>query len=133
MTLIFCVDNNFGLMFNKRRQSRDSVVIEDIINNYGKIYISPYSERLFTEIGANYELCEDFMNCEENCVCFVEDKYSPDLLKKAEQIILYNWNRLYPADVHLDYQIILDNFKLTENLIFKGSSHNEIERERYIR
>lgn len=131
MTLIFCVDNNFGLMFNKRRQSRDSVVIEDIASNYEKIYISPYSEKLFKESGANFEICEDFMNCESGSVCFVEDKYSPDLLKKAASVILYNWNRLYPADVHLDYQIILDNFKLAETLIFKGSSHTEIERERY--
>lgn len=133
MTLIFCVDNNFGLMFNKRRQSRDSVVIEDIINNYGKIYISQYSEKLFKEIGANYEVREDFMNCESDCVCFIEDKYSSDLLKKADSVILYCWNRLYPSDVQLDYQIILDNFKLAENLIFKGSSHNEIKKERYIR
>lgn len=133
MTLIFCVDNNFGVMFNKRRQSRDSAVIEDIANHYKKVYISPYSDKLFKESSANYEVCEDFMNCESSSVCFVEDKYSPDLLKKADSVILYNWNRLYPADVYLDYQIILDNFKLAETLIFKGSSHTEIEMERYIR
>lgn len=133
MTLIFCVDNNYGLMFNKRRQSRDSAVLEDIKNSFAgkKIYISQYSEKLFSEEGVDYTVCDNFEI--QDGICFVEDKYNPDLLTKADQIILYNWNRLYPADVHLDFQIILDNFKLAENLIFKGSSHTEIERERYIR
>lgn len=133
MILIFCVDDNFGLMFNKRRQSRDSVVIEDIKNCFTgkKICISPYSEKLFKEAGVDYTICESFENQDE--ICFVEDKYTRDLLKKADSVVIYHWNRLYPSDVKLDYQIIVDNFKLAEALTFKGSSHNEIERERYTR
>ncbi len=133
MTLIFCVDDNFGLMFNKRRQSRDSVVLEDIKNRFEdeKICISSYSEKLFSESGIDYIVCDSFDN--QDGICFVEAQYNPDLLAMADEIILYNWNRLYPADVHLDYQIILDYFKLAEALTFKGSSHTEIERDIYIR
>ena len=31
MKIIVCLDDNSGMMFNRRRQSRDRVVIDDII------------------------------------------------------------------------------------------------------
>lgn len=133
MTLIFCVDDNFGLMFNKRRQSRDSAVIEDIINNYEKLYVSPYSEKLFRESNANYEVCEDFMNCDDTCVCFVEDKYTPEMLKIADVVILYHWGKAYPSDIKLDYQLLAADFTLSDSSQFVGTSHKEIKKERYTR
>ena len=133
MTLIFCVDNNFGLMFNKRRQSRDSAVIDDIKDSYGKIHISAYSERLFSEADIDYEVCEDFFNCDKNTICFVEDKYSSDLLSLADEVILYHWGRRYPADVNFDIALLSTDFTLAETSVFKGTSHNEIKKERYTR
>ena len=133
MTLIFCVDNNFGLMFNKRRQSRDSAVLEDIKNNFGseKICISAYSEKLFNEADVDYLLCVDFAECDG--VCFVEDKYSPDLFNLADEVILYHWGKIYPADTKLDYELLGAYFALAETSVFKGTSHNEIKKERYTR
>lgn len=32
MNVIVCVDDNNGMLFNKRRQSRDKAVIDKIIN-----------------------------------------------------------------------------------------------------
>lgn len=131
MTLIFCVDNNFGLMFNKRRQSRDSAVLEDIKNHYEKVYISAYSEKLFTEADIDYIVCDNFTECDG--VCFIEDKYAPDLFALADEIIIYHWGKVYPADTRLDFDLLSADFKLAEYCLFKGTSHNEIKKERYTR
>lgn len=133
MTLIFCVDNNFGLMFNKRRQSRDSAVLEDLKNCFAgeKICISPYSEKLFNEAGVDYMLCDDFTKCDG--VCFVEDKYSPDLFNLADEVILYHWGKVYPADLTFDVDLLNTDFTLCDTNILAGTSHKEIKKERYIR
>ena len=36
MKIIVCLDNNNGMLFNNRRQSRDSVLIERIIHSLGE-------------------------------------------------------------------------------------------------
>ncbi len=133
MTLIFCVDNNFGLMFNKRRQSRDSAVLEDIKNSFAgeKICISQYSEKLFIEAGVDYTVCDNFGT--QDGICFIEDKYTPDLLSLADEIILYRWGKAYPADTTLDFDLLSVDFTLAECCSFKGTSHNEIKKERYAR
>lgn len=133
MTLIFCVDDNFGLMFNKRRQSRDSAVLEDIKNCFAgeKICISEYSEKLFNEAKMDYMVCENFEK--QDGICFVEDKYSPDLLSLADEVILYHWGKVYPADTKFDIELLGTGFALAEQTIFKGTSHKEIKKERYTR
>lgn len=133
MTLIFCIDNNFGLMFNKRRQSRDSAVLEDIKNCFAgeKICISPYSEKLFNEAGIDYIVCDDFSECDS--VCFVEDKFSPDLFNSASEVILYHWGKTYPADTLFDIDLLNTSFILAETDVLLGTSHKEIKKERYTR
>ena len=133
MTLIFCIDNNFGLMFNKRRQSRDSAVLEDIkqYSDNDTIYISAYSEKLFNENGISYTICDNFNSVDG--ICFIEDKYSPDLLALADEVLLYHWGKVYPADVRFDVDLLNADFTLTETSVFKGTSHNEIKKERYTR
>lgn len=133
MTAIFCVDNNFGLMWNNRRQSRDSAVLEDIKNSFKgeKICISAYSEKLFSEAGVNYELCESLEK--QNGIIFVEDKYNSDLLNLADEVILYHWGRDYPADAVFDISLLNAEFTLAESTAFKGTSHIEIRKERYTR
>ena len=133
MTLIFCVDNNFGLMFNKRRQSRDSAVLEDIKNCFAgeKICISTYSEKLLRETGIDFAVCESFEN--QDGIYFVEDQYSSDLLSFADEVVLYHWGKVYPADVKFDYELLGADFTLTETAFLKGNSHAEIKKERYTR
>lgn len=133
MTLIFCVDDNFGLMFNKRRQSRDSAVLDDIKNCFAgeKILISEYSEKLFNDAGVDYIVCESFEN--QDGIYFIEDKYSPDLLSLANEVILYHWGKVYPADTKFDIELLGADFTLAEQSVFKGTSHNEIKKEVYTR
>ena len=42
MTIIVCLDDKNGLSFNNRRQSRDKILIEDIIQTYNKTFNHEY-------------------------------------------------------------------------------------------
>ncbi len=129
MTLILCVDDNFGLMFNNRRQSRDSVVVADIIENLegAPLFVSEYTAKLFENFEAS--VTADFTKG----VCFVEDKYDNSLLENAEKVILYNWGRKYPNDIVMDIDYLKSNFTLSQTTILNGTSHDEITKEIYIR
>ena len=64
-------------------------------------------------------------------VCFVEDRPLAEEADRIEAVLLYHWNRAYPADVHLDLD--LAPFDLEERREFTGSSHEKITREFYRR
>ena len=128
MKLIVCLDDNKGMMFNNRRQSRDKILIENVLEicKGEKLYTNEYSSKLFPE-----KFVEIFDSMEEigNGYCFAENfTVNEDSL---EEIIVYKWNRVYPADVH--FNISLENWKLTETVDFEGSSHDKITREIYVR
>lgn len=133
MTLIFCVDDNFGLMFNNRRQSRDVAVLEDIKELYNgrPIYVHPYSENLFKENDVPYFI--GYGDKKDNGIYFMENTCPPDLFNKAEKIIIYHWGRLYPSDKQLDFSFIGKNFELESTYTFSGNSHKEIRREIFVR
>ena len=63
--------------------------------------------------------------------CFVENIPPNILIDKVEKIILYNWNREYPADRYLDIEI--DKWIKETEVKIKGSSHEEIIEQIYIR
>lgn len=128
MKLIVCLDDNNGMMFNKRRQSRDRVLIENVLEicKGEKLYTNDYSLPLFPENSV-----EIFESIEEigNGYCFAENFTVNE--DDIEEIIVYKWNRVYPADVY--FNIDLKNWSLTETVDFKGSSHEKITREIYVR
>ena len=128
MKLIVCLDDNKGMMFNNRRQSRDRVLIENVLElcKGEKLYTNEYSSKLFPE-----KFVEIFDSMEEigNGYCFAENFTVNE--NDVEEIIVYKWNRVYPADVH--FNIDLDNWNLTETVDFEGSSHDKITREIYVR
>ena len=128
MKLIVCLDDNNGMMFNKRRQSRDKILIENVLElcKGEKLYINEYSAKLFPE--NSVEIFENFKNV-ENTYCFAENFTVNE--EYVEEIIVYKWNRLYPADTY--FNIDLENWTLTETVDFEGSSHEKITRERYVR
>ena len=128
MKLIVCLDDNRGMLFNSRRQSRDRVLIKNVLElcEGEKLYTNDYSLTLFPENSV-----EIFESTSEigNGYCFAENfTVNEDAL---EEIIVYKWNRVYPADVH--FNISLENWNLTETVDFEGSSHEKITREIYVR
>ena len=128
MKLIVCLDDNNGMMFNKRRQSRDRVLIENALEicKGEKLYTNEYSAKLFPE-----NTVEMFENIEQigNSFCFAEDFNVNE--EYVDEIIVYKWNRLYPADTY--FNIDLKNWSLIESVDFEGSSHEKITREIYRR
>ncbi len=128
MKLIVCLDDNKGMMFNKRRQSRDRVLIENILElcKGEKLYTNEYSVALFPENAV--EVFESIENI-KNAYCFVENFTVNE--ECVDEIIVYKWNRLYPADTY--FNIDLNGWNLTETMDFEGSSHEKITREIYRR
>ena len=135
MDLIVCVDDNLGMMFNKRRQSRDIEVTKAIINLCKNkiLYIDSYSKKLFEEIGyRDYNILEDTNLIFPKNSCYFSEKAVPDFVKnQVKKIVLFKWNRIYPADLHFDIDIKNDNWKLISSEEFKGHSHEKINMEVY--
>ena len=135
MIIIACVDNDMGMSFNNRRLSTDKVVtkrIIDLISNK-KIWINNFSKDLFEDYNLDNLIIDDeFVNkMGKYDYCFIEN-ISPDKIEnKADKIIIYNWNRKYPADLY--FNINLDNWILEKETDFIGNSHDKITQKIYIR
>ena len=126
MTVILWAGKNGEMMFNRRRCSRDREVIGDILTMYdvSRICVSAYSSSLFE--GAR--VISDLSDAEG--VLFLEDFSLLSALERAEKLIVYRFDRVYPADVRLE---IPQDFRLVESKEFAGSSHEKITREVYER
>ena len=131
MKIIICLDNNNGLMFNNRRQSRDSKVIDDIFKviDSSKLYINDFSAELFTD--RNVIKCNDFLEeCSEDDYCFIENADFKKYINKVNTIIIYRWNRSYPFDKKFNTDL-LTSFRLKYTIDFAGTSHDKITREEF--
>lgn len=128
MKLIVCLDDKNGMLFNKRRQSRDKILIENVLEicKGERLYTNDYSSTLFPE--NSVFICEN-MNEIKNGYIFAENFTVNE--EKIDEVIVYKWNRVYPADTF--FNISLDKWNLTETIDFAGSSHEKITREIYVR
>lgn len=135
MIVIVCLDNKKGMMFNHRRQSRDQAVTDRIqkICTDKKLWMSPYSDRLYGSLkGMELAVNPDFLSqAGSGEICLVESDSLMPSIEKIEQIIVYWWNRTYPADVYLDLD--LSRWERKERYEFPGTSHEKITEERYER
>ena len=127
MNLIVCIANNNGIMFNKRRVSKDALLIERLkgITKENKIYVSEYSKPLFDGFD---NLVLSIENLTNDDFYFLEDE---DYNGNIDKIIIYKWNRDYPADKYFD--IDLSSYELISTQDFQGSSHDLITEEIYIK
>ncbi len=128
MKLIVCIDDKNGMMFNNRRQSRDKILIANLLEycKGKKLYTTEYSAKLFPE--NTVEVCAKLEEITEGYI-FAENILVNE--NEVEEIIVYKWNRLYPADTY--FNIDLANWALVETTEFAGSSHEKITREVYER
>lgn len=143
MILIVCVDDNKGMMFNHRRQSQDRVLRRHILDRVGdaKLWMNGYSAKMFEkDESEQVRKClivdEDFLKKAAKVeYCFAEsDPCGKDMFPDTTQVdsvILYKWNRVYPADQY--FAMDLSGWKLVETVEFPGSSHEKITEERYER
>ena len=108
MTVFVCVDDHNGMLFNHRRQSRDEAVRkapDRVVIEEGFLSLAP---------GDGY--------------CFVENVPLGPCEDRLETLVVYCWNRSYPADTCLDIDLSRD-WELTDTKEFGGTSHEKITRK----
>ena len=137
MNIIICLDDNNGMMVNKRRQSQDRILRADL-KEFIKdkdLYMNNYSYKLYKDIdNGNIKVSENFLEqCTENDFCLVEDKLLNNYINKINNIIIYKWNRIYPSDLYFDINLTSNSWELLETKEFEGSSHEKITRIIYRR
>ena len=130
MKIVVCIDDNNGLLFNNRRQSSDMEVINDILRTTkGNLLINSFSKNLFRDFPC--VIADDLFlhNAKEDVYCFVENISIKNYKDKINELIIYHWNRLYPADMFFDMD--LSQFTLVSRTEFAGKSHKKITKEVY--
>ena len=94
MIVIVCVDDNLGMMFNNRRQSRDVEVIKKIVEltKGSWLWMNKYSYELFAELGCtNINVDSGFLSETANGeYCFVENTDLEPYEKWVEKIIIFS-------------------------------------------
>ena len=133
MIVIVCVDDNLGMMFNNRRQSRDVEVVKKIVEltKDNRLWMNRYSYELFENLeSTNVNVDSGFLSETANGeYCFVENIDLEPYEKWVEKIIVFRWNTVYPSDHELD--IDLGSWQLLESSEFVGKSHEKITMEVY--
>ena len=132
--MIACVDGRNGMAFHNRRQSQDRLARWDILKEAGRapLWVNAVTARQFTD-GQQSRLRIDaaFLDrAGSGEFCFVEDRSVKPYETRIEQVILYRWNRAYPADLYWD--LPLDGWTLERREEFPGYSHKIITKEVYV-
>lgn len=133
MNVILCLDDNKGLLFNNRRQSRDKAVLEDVfkILNGERLVVTSFSEKLFSDCIENIIVDDNPFNNEENTYIFAENLSLQQFATKIDKIIVYNWNRAYPCDFYCD--VDFSHFQLVEEAELAGNSHEKITKQIFMK
>ena len=134
MILIACVDDSLGMAFHRRRQSKDRLLRERILEQVGDapLWMSPYSAKQFEEGVENIRADEAFLTrCGEQEYAFTELEAPGKFAPQIGKLILYRWNRSYPAELYFDLD--LGGYTLSAVHEFAGSSHEKITEEIYIK
>ncbi len=66
-------------------------------------------------------------------ICFIEDTAITGFEEQIREVILYKWNRRYPADRYFTLDLSDGTWELLRTEEFKGSSHERITKEVYKR
>lgn len=108
MTVIICVDNNSGILFNGKRQSKDRMLrkyLLDIVEKDNcRIAMTPYTYGQFQEdkrkelidVKNTFSFDEDYIFLEQSI---------PISWEKVNNLILCCWNRDYPTDEYFNLPI----------------------------
>ena len=120
------------MLFNHRRLSRDRRVCEKILDysNEKELWMNAYSRKLFTDLTdiSSIQVDEKFLDKSQS-ICFVENQDIMPYLPKIDTLVLFQWNRDYPADFFFTVDLSQWNLISTED--FEGTSHEKITMEVY--
>ncbi len=133
MILIACVDEKNGMLFHRRRQSQDRILRENLLEECKgrKLYMNSYSYAMFGE-NPGLVVSESYMEqAGEEDFCFMEDGRLEGRQEEVDKVILYQWNRRYPADTYFPLDLENGDWELERTEEFAGSSHEKITKEVY--
>ena len=134
MIIIACIDDRGGMLFNRRRQSQDRLLRQDRLREAGArpVWMNDYTRRQFSDPAENLRTADDFFRrAGAGEFAFFEDADPAPWLEEAEGVLLYCWNRRYPASLY--FPLPLTGWRLTRREEFAGSSHEKITKEVYAR
>lgn len=134
MIIAACIDDNYGMMFNGRRQSQDRLVREDILKEAenARLWMNSYSAKQFSAGSGRILTDEYFMDkAAQQDFCFIENISAKKYETRTDKILLYAWNRTYPADFYFDLSLAKD-WILIKEIDFKGYSHELIKKSIYV-
>lgn len=131
MHVMLCLDDRNGMLFNRRRQSRDREALRDMLETAGpaRLWVAPMSAGLFPE-GA---VCVDESPLDAAApgdYCLMEQPPLGPWAGRIESLTVYRWNRLYPSDAALDLD--LGRWRLVSRRDFPGHSHETLTKEVYL-
>lgn len=130
MKLIVCLDEKDGLSFNRRRQSSDRKLWERLLERVGeeRLWMNAYSAKLFDKLPENVTVDEDFLEkAQAGDWCFAENVSLLPAAGKVEELTVYRWKKVYPADRKYPFP----KGKLVGSYDFSGNSHECITEEVY--
>lgn len=135
MILCVAVDNHFGMTFNKRRQSQDKCLRRVLLQEAkdSVLWMNHYSAKQFEgSLPDNVRVDEDFLEkAGAQDFCFVENLSVKDYRKWIKKVILFKWNRTYPADTYFDIALAEPDWNLLSVKDIAGNSHEKITREEW--
>ncbi len=132
MNICVCIDDTMGMSFNCRRQSRDKVLIDRLLSHaeYERILVSQYSLPLFEGKGeGRVTLTRDYSEAGERDLCFFELEHITEYAERVDTILIYRWNRKYPADKKFPFSPADKGYVMRSSFDFAGNSHDKITEE----
>ena len=135
MKVIVCVDKEMGMAFLGRRQSRDRVLTQDLINDLigSELYIHPKTLKVFESFDTDFLKVSESPLTECDSTCFVELESPLPVIERVDTLVIYHWNTDYPSTVKLGFTPKEVGFKLSSKNDFKGYSHDKITKEVWVR
>lgn len=129
MTLIVCLDPRNGLLFNNRRQTVDYELVKIIAKDFGKVYISPFSEKYFE--GVDCIVSKDpYAAAAPDGTVFIENDDTP-ATEAITKLIVYRWSTVYPADTYFKLSPEELGLSLRGRVKFSTKVHKDIVKEIY--
>lgn len=135
MKVIIFLDDKNGMMFNKRRQSRDQAAADEIcmLCQGNVLWMNDYSYLAYGNLeGVEIKCCRDFMRkADTGEYALAETEDLKMFEENIEELLVFRWNRIYPSDKKLELD--LSGWQCTEKKEFPGNSHEKITLEKYIK
>lgn len=136
MIVISVIDDKKGMMFNNRRQSQDCILRERILAlaGSGRLWMNHYTYSQFLDCDSTAITVDDAFleRAGRGEHCFAENVSLASYERYIEKIVLFRWNRTYPADLYFDIDLSGSGWRLAGAEEFSGSSHKKITEEIYI-